>query len=293
MADTLVFDSDKQLKKQRRKRTLIIVLISVLLILAAVAVGYFVKRCAGVTHTGGEDLPFSYTWKQSLDGSALLSVSRDGADGLVWRIADAGEQFGTVNITAAGSKNDSSEFRLSPVEEGRAKEVLTLGNAEGGEGDTYRMELLTEAYREGGRLRCRVLSASCTPLQQIIDVTEGDVTYRIYGNDDGDIVIELPSAAEDWECVSSNEDAARSIGVIFDGETVRAFIHAGEQPGTSEVVLRSEYDGNEIKTEFKLDDEMNLSCTVVKAESFAPAQTPAPELSSAPGTEPPSATPEP
>lgn len=303
MAETPIFESEKQLKRQRRRRVLLIIAVIALAVAAAVAFGLISASCNGKPQTGGEDLPYSYTWARAADGSAKLSVAREGE--LVWRIDDAGDAFGTVGVTCVGSKADATEFKLAPISEGRSIVKLILGEKEGTAGDKYSMELLTEAFTEGGKLCCRVLSASCAPICSV-DVSDGAFPYSIHMDDDGDIVIEVPGAAEDWECVSSNEAAASVIGVILSESSVRAYIRAGSEPGTSEVVLRSVTEGRELKAEFSLNeadefalvkDEAKVTATEAPAETDSPAGTEAPapielpeEIGATAETEAPAAT---
>jgi len=153
---------------------------------------------------------------------------------------------------------------------------LSLGQADG-KGEKYRMELLTEAYPERGKLRCRVLSASCTAVNDS-EVTDGAFAYRIYTDDDGDLVMEIPDTETDWECVSSNEEAVRMIGLLFEDDCVRALFSAGEKPGTSEISLKSLLSGRELTAVITLGEDGKLLASQNAAETFAPAKTPEPAL---------------
>lgn len=271
MAETPVFESEKQFKKQRKRRILIAVIAAVLVAAAAVAVGLLNKSCAARTHTGGEDLPFPYTWRQLSDGSAVLSVTT-GGEGLSWRISDPGEEYGTVGMIDEGVRNGESRFKLTPMSEGRAISTITL-SPEGGDKGAYVMELLTEAYKEGSRLRCRVLNATCKLTQQAIEVTEGPFAYRIFKDEDGDMIMEVPGSAEDWECVSSDEETAAILGVVYDEGAVRAYLRAGSKPGESEVVLTSAADGKELKAVFTLNEAEEFTVSRYEATASEPAAT--------------------
>ena len=274
MADTPIFESEKHVKKQRKRRTLLIVF-SVLLILAAAAtIAFFVSRCSEETNSGGEDLPIPFTWKQSSDGSVLLSVPRE--NGLIWRIEDAGDAFGTISFASAGSTNDAFEFKLTPKAEGRSLVRIILGEENGTEGDKYRMEFMSEAYREGGKLRCRILNASCKSISEAM-ITDGAFSYRIYTDDDGDMVIEVPNTDSDWDCVSSNEDAVVMTGVVYGEEVVRAYLRAGNTTGSSEVKLTSEIEGRELTAVFTNNGQGGLIIDEKAVSTVQSERTPTPE----------------
>ena len=278
MAETVVFESEKEFSRQKKRRTLIIIIVAVAVLAAAAAAVWLWSR-ASRTHSGGDELPYQYSWKQSSDGSAILSVGRE-AD-LVWRIIDAGEEYGTVGIEAAGVKGQSSEFRLTPINEGRALARLILGNKADDEGDKCSMELLTEAFLDGGRLCCRVLSASCRSIQ----TESGDdaaFAYRIYPDADGDIVIAIPTGEEDWDCVSSNEETAAVIGVINEEGVALAFIRHGEKTGSAEVVMTSPFEGKELKVLFTLSENGEFTFSQDAASTFQPTITPAPDWTFSP-----------
>ncbi len=263
MADTPIFESEKLLKKQRKKRTLIIIAVCAA-VLAAAAAAFIAGRCSGRTHTGGEELAFPYTWREAADGSALVTVSREGEETLSWRITDPGDNFGCVGIAPAGSGKDGSSFKLTPIKEGRSAAVIVLGSEDGS--DKYRMELLTEAYADGSKLRCRLLEASCRPVQGEISA-EGDVVYRVFADPDGDLVIEVESTQTDWECVSSNESAAQVIGVINTDDCVRAYLRAGGEPGVSEVTLESAADRKKLTSRFTLSADGGFICSAVETSA--------------------------
>ena len=273
MAEELVFESEKELARRRKRRTLIIIIAAAAALAAAAAIFWLVSRTSR-THTGGDELPYRYAWKQSADGSAVLSVDREGD--LVWRITDDGEEFGTVGIKAAGVKGQSSEFRLTPIDEGRAMMKLILGNKEDDEGDKCSMELLTEAFFEHGRLCCRVLSASCKSIR----TESGDSAafpYRIYNDNDGDIIVEIPTGEEDWECVSSNEETAEVIGIINGEETVTVYIRPGGLAGSAEVVMTSSFEGKQLKILLTLSEDGEFVFSQDAASTFEPTVTPAPD----------------
>lgn len=268
MADTPVFESEKLLKKQRKKRILLIVVLGVVILLAAASAALLAGRCSGRTHTGGEELPFTYTWREAADGSAAITVSTEGEEALSWRVTDPGDSFGCVGIEPSGSGKGGSSFKLTPIKEGRSAAVITLG---GDGADKYAMELLTEAYADGPKLRCRVLNASCRRVQTEMRA-EGDVSYHIYTDADGDTVIEVESGCTDWECISSNEAAAAVIGVINGDGCVKAYIRSGGEPGEAEVTLESAADGKKLTAAFTLGSDGGLICSNVLASAEPTAE---------------------
>lgn len=278
MTKTPVFSSEKLVKKQHARRFIMIGAAALILIAIVIGAVFLSKSCADRTHTEGGDLPFPYTWAEAPGGGVTLRISREGAEGRVWRVEDAGASFGAVTLSPAKQRSSDTEIKIAPANAGRAIIKLVLGDENGKARDSHEMDLLVEAYTEGKQLRCRVLSASCRAVQGDITAEEGDFPYRIHKDEDGDVVIAVDTAGfTDWECTSTNENAAELLGLVYENGAACAYLRAGSEPGTSEIVLKSSSEGKQLRAVIELSADGGFAVTERQTSLSEPTATPIPE----------------
>ena len=123
---------------------------------------------------------------------------------------------------------------------------------------------------EEDKLTGAVLSSSGVRRQGLLHGGEDSANpYQIYGTKKRELVtaIKTASGAHDWSCeILSGGESVVFDGLAYDVGEVRLHLKAGQAPGESEAVLRSEAAGAEIRLRCVLLEDGSLLVTEHQAQ---------------------------
>lgn len=293
MSDELIFDSERQERRAKKKRRLIPLLVLAGILIAVVAIALIIRSRKEPVHTSGEDTPYPYTWQVQSDGSLLVEISHADAPDYRWTLADGDELRVTDAEREKKDKNNKTRFVLTPKEAGRdmvelkllretasvpaATEPASEEDARKGSYETpapedviYKLTLLVEFTEEEDKLTGAVLSSSGVRCQGVeTGGADSANPYQIYDEDTRFLVTEIKVSSREndwtWEIVSG-EDSVVFDGLVYDVGQVRLYLKAGQTPGESEVVLRSEAAEAEIRLRCILQEDGSLLVTEHQAQ---------------------------
>lgn len=265
MSDELIFDSERQANRERKKKWLVPLLVLAGILIAVVVVSLLLRSDKQPVKKGGEDTNYPFTWQLREDGSIQLSIPHEDVPDAHW-VLTGDEVYAALRTETEGEKDGSSQFRLIPAQAGRALLELTLRkDAEGRTEDSYCLSLLMEVEELDGKLNVSILNTSGVRLQgELSGGEESGNGYRVFRNERGFLVIAVKygEGETDWEYeIASGEESVRDYGMQYvDGE-VQVLLKAGDAVGESELVLRSEAAGAELRFRCALQADGSLLVT--------------------------------
>ena len=227
----LVFSSEREEKQGQLKRILILAGIVLGVIILVVGAALIVRSTRAVVHTGGEDTPYPYTWKNS-KGSMIIEIDRSADPDRVWQAYNV-DNVNSKCETPEKQPKDKNQFVFTPKEEGRYSIIFILMGAD--DQASMRMEMFVESKLDAnGVLESEVLSTSLLARQVLSEGGEGtNYPYSYLTDTDGFLVVTIAGAAAcgDWDCVSDNENVALPAGVFMDGDDAVFYIQPGSERG--------------------------------------------------------------
>ena len=276
MADELIFDSERQQQKARRKRWLLPALVLAAVIVLVVVVTLITRSAKPETRTAGENTRYPFTWQSASDGSLRLELPHEDAPDYRWTLIDADELAPVQVVRAEKEKDGKTCFTMTPTEEGRSVIALALlrelpeelapaaetESAEGAEEEQksappaaqdviYRMSIQLENAKTEEKLVCTLLSVSGYQLQGRVTGGENSGNpYEIQSDENRNLVLTIQSDSfeRDWSCeILSGEASVLVEGILNTGESTQLYLSAGDTPGESELLLKSEIAAVEIR----------------------------------------------
>ena len=253
MAKDIVFDSERYERNRRLRLILLpIAFLAAVLVIAALAallIGYF----RGQNHTGGEELPYPYTWRTGRNGVITLELDHASAPEAKWQYA---EESSVLDVAESKQSKSVTRFTLTPTATGRALSVFCLTV---GESDIYELSFLTETQAANGVMESEIVTATGRALQaELTGSDESGLSYRVY-SENNRFVISVTTADSDdaagWTCASSDETIAEPIGVISSGRTSRAFAVPGGAAGSCTLTMKNESTGATLTVECQTDTD--------------------------------------
>ena len=302
MADELLFDSERQEKKARRRRWLFPVIALAAILVIAVIVALIIRGSRPKSYPGGEDTLYPYSWQIESDGSILLKLPHENDPEFRWTLTNPDELYTVEAAREETEKNGTTCFTLTPKKAGRDLVVVTLlrepdaktteasaseveaeetaaSEEEAPEKEAapnkvldgiYRITLLVEFSEEDGRLTGSVLSSSGVRCQGILRGGEdSENPYLIYSSDDRFVVADvlIASLETDWNCtILSGEESIFAETIQYVDSEVYLVLRAGETPGESEVLFRSEAAGVELRLRTLYQENSPLLVTEHQAQ---------------------------
>lgn len=282
MSDKLIFDSERQEQRAKKKRLRIMLLVLAALLIAVVVISLLLRSGKQPVQQEGEGTAYPYTWQAQSDGSLLLEISHADAPDYRWTLENGEEQHVAEAIIEETDKNTAARLTLIPKAAGRdiVKLQLLREQASGPEPASkeeaealgfettapedvlYELSVLVEFTQDANGLTGAVLSSSGVRRQGVLRGGEGSANpYRIYGKSEQLVVVEIKNASGtvDWSYeILSGEDSFVVEGLLYESGVIRLYLMAGETPGESEVVLRSETDEAELRLRCVLLEEGSL-----------------------------------
>lgn len=286
MSDELLFDSERQERRAHKKRLLIPLLVLAGILIAVTVIALILRSGKNPVHPAGEDTLYPYTWQVRSDGSLLLEIPHTDAPDYRWTPANTEPLQILEAQREEKERNSTTRFILSPKEAGRdmvrlklqresegaseagsepasKEEALALGYAAPDPEDViFELTLLVEFTREGDELTGAVLSSSGVRHQGVLHGGDASANpYRIYGKDKARVTVAVKAASDeqDWSCeILSGEDSVEIDGLLYELGEVLVHLRAGETPGESELVLRSEAAAAEIRLRCVREEDASL-----------------------------------
>lgn len=271
MSEELIFDSERQEQREARKRWLLPCLVLVGILLLAVTIALIIRAGKGDTHSGGQDTDYPFTWALRSDGDTELAIPHADAPDCRWILKDGEASLPILRITRKEKKEGSegTVFTLHPEQTGRCIFTLILSGTEEGAERIYEMTFLAEVSEADGKLGASLLNASGTRFQTELSGGDGgENSYRIFTNAKGMLVVSIPTdeAVGDWEYeLPTGEENLEIVGLLYEDGKLNAYLRAGENAGSSELVLRSEDAYTTIR--LKLESGADGSLQVVSHEA--------------------------
>ena len=273
MADELLFDSERQEKKAQTRKRLFPVIALAAVLAITVTVTLIIRGSRPATNQGGEDTPYPYSWQIQKDGSILLEIPHANDPDFRWTLTNQDELYAVEAKQEEREKSSATRFTLTPKEAGRDLVVVTLlrepdtettkafASEEAAEekkaapnevlDGIYRITLLVEFSEENGRLQGTVLNSSGVRCQGILSGGEDSETpYLIYSSNDRYVVADvlIASPETDWTCtILSGKESIFAETIQYANSKVSLILKAGDTPGESEVLFRSEAAGVELR----------------------------------------------
>ena len=249
MSDELIFDSERQARREKKKRQLIPFLALAVILVLVVAAVLILRGCKAEVHKGGESTDYTFSWNVKTNGDTQLVVPHDDYPKYRWDLKDREESLPVLRITRTGKDTKSGTvFTLHPEAAGRCLFTLILKGEDDAVVPSYEMIILAEVTETDGKLIAAPLNASGTRLQSEIigagrdpDVS-GD-NYRIYPDENRNLVLTFPAAEgeTDWEYeIPSGEECLDLLGILYEDGNMNAYLQAGDTPGISELILKSD-----------------------------------------------------
>lgn len=245
MSDELIFDSERQMRRDQRRRRLIPLLALAAILIVVAVVLLLLRGCRGETHTGGESTEYTYTWAAKANGDTELTVSHEDLPAGRWALKDGEESLPALRVTREAKEYKAGTvFTLHPEAEGRCLFTLVLQSEEGAD-PSYELVVLAQVTEADGKLSAAPLNASGTRFQAEIiggGRNEGESGYRIRSDKKGDLVLSFPVEENetDWEFeLTQEQDSLKVLGLLYEDGDLNAYLRAGTVPGTGELVLSS------------------------------------------------------
>lgn len=290
MADELLFDSERQEKKARKRRLLRPAIALAAILVLAVVIALILRSVREPVHKEGEDGPYPFTWQLRDGGSLLLELPHPDAPDYRWTLAEPDALENIEVSREAEEKDDTTRITVKPLGEGRAmvelkllregetapepasKEEALAQSYKGPEPEDvlYERSILLQFTREEDKLTGTVLSSVGVQRQGLQRGGEDSANpYRIYAKDEKRVVaaVKIASLETDWSCeILSGEGSVSVEAILYDVGEVRLCLDAGETPGESELVFRSEAAGAALRLKTSTGADGVLLVTEHRAE---------------------------
>ena len=293
VAEELLFDSEIQEKKAKRRKWLFPLLALAVILVIAVVVALLLrpKKKEAEIYKGGEDTLYPYTWQTGKDGSILLELPHENDPDYRWALSNPDELAVVEAEREKKDRNGATRITLTPKEAGRdivelillreedaaSAETAASGKDTGKEAEPtntqdsiYRLTLLVEFSEEGGSLQGTVLNSSGIRLQGFLTGgADSENPYRIYSENEVYVIaaVRIASLETDWMFeILSGAESITGESIQYAGGEVRLYLRAGEKPGESELLFRSEAAGAELRLRALLQEDGTLLITDHQAQ---------------------------
>ena len=267
MSEELLFDSERQEKRADRKRRLLPILVLVGVILLAVILALILRATRSRVHNSGDGTLYPYTWQNKSGGRIQLDISHENAPDYQWAVTSSDEQP-LLSAAVDRENRDSTRLLLNPERAGRCvlrlalrRELPADPNAgsdsvkENAEPQTrydtlYELSLLLEVTENEDELIGSILSEAGVQRQATVSGgQDSDNPYRIYADGNNLVVaIAAGSLENDWQCeILSGESSVTDLGLTYVNGEAQLYLGAGTEPGTGELVMKSETAAAELR----------------------------------------------